>query len=413
MSETTLTLPLEALPVVTAHASDNTGAPTAPTTEPEPASAEFARLLAIELSPGDEQTPEPGQMVDTGQPDLEPLPPPPPDVAAALPGGKDLPPVSGTPVPLPPVPMPDPVAAPLPGPSPEAIQAPPPAPLPDAPYATPEEAPVPGPVSPAAPKQSAELAPPTLPPSAPELRQIVEQRPTPSPAKPGQPTAVDYRAPSAPETSVSTSTATSTATPEGEVTEEALLAKSAEGQPSQASAHRSTAESAPPVSTHSASQPTPNLAEKSGSLPPRLDLPEPMRTPQWNENLGSRINWMANNQVQTAELRLNPPQLGPLEVRVAVQQDETRIMFTANNAVVREAVEAALPRLRELMGANGLNLVQVDVSAQGQGDRGQPSARNEPVTDRGIGMSTAPAETETVTTWGATTTGDGLFDEYA
>ncbi len=406
MPETTLTLPLEALPVVTAPAADTAGASAsqaAPKAESEHASPEFARLLAIELSPGDEQVAEPGKVLETEQQDLKPLPPTPLDVAAALPGGKDLPPESGTPMPLPPDPMPDAFLAA----SPEEIPAPLTGLVPTVAEETP--APAPGPMTRALPEQSAEPVPPTLRPGTPEPGRSAQQTPALSTTSPVQPTAADVPAPAAAEAPA----LAATSTPEGETSEETLLAKLAEGQTSQPAVPKASGETAPPVSTHTVAQATPELANKSSSLPPRLDLPEPMRTPQWNDNLSSRISWMANNQVQKAELRLNPPELGPLEVRVAVQQDETRIVFTANNAAVREAVEAALPRLRELMGANGLNLVHVDVSAQGQGDRDQPGFSDGPMAEHGAGVSMAPDGLEDVTGWRPAATRDGLFDDYA
>ena len=62
--------------------------------------------------------------------------------------------------------------------------------------------------------------------------------------------------------------------------------------------------------------------------------------------MGNRVMWMVTKNVQHAEIRLNPAELGPLEVRVAVNRDETSILFTSQHMAVRDAVEAALPRLR-------------------------------------------------------------------
>jgi len=115
----------------------------------------------------------------------------------------------------------------------------------------------------------------------------------------------------------------------------------------------------PPVAM--AAEPT----RQPDALLPRFELAEAPRNPRWNESLGNRVAWMATNHVHRAELRLNPPSLGPLEVRVEVNQEEARVVFSAQHGSVREALEAAVPRLREMMGASGLNLVHVDVSGQG------------------------------------------------
>jgi len=84
----------------------------------------------------------------------------------------------------------------------------------------------------------------------------------------------------------------------------------------------------------------------------------------WGEEVGSRVKWMVNSQVQSAELKLNPANLGPVEVKISVQNDQTTIHFSAQNAAVREALDAAMPRLREMLGDNGVNLSDVDVSDQ-------------------------------------------------
>jgi flagellar hook-length control protein FliK len=84
----------------------------------------------------------------------------------------------------------------------------------------------------------------------------------------------------------------------------------------------------------------------------------------WGEEVGSRVKWMVNSQVQSAELKMNPANLGPVEVKISVQNDQTTIHFSAQNGAVREALDAAMPRLREMLGDNGVNLADVDVSDQ-------------------------------------------------
>jgi flagellar hook-length control protein FliK len=66
---------------------------------------------------------------------------------------------------------------------------------------------------------------------------------------------------------------------------------------------------------------------------------------------------------------LNPPNLGPLEVRLTLQQDQASVVFSAQQVAVRDALEAALPRLRELLEQQSLQLVQADVEDPG-GQRG-------------------------------------------
>ncbi len=108
-------------------------------------------------------------------------------------------------------------------------------------------------------------------------------------------------------------------------------------------------------------------------------LQQPVGKQGWDQELGSRMVWMSKQDLQSAQLRLNPAHLGPLEVRLSVQQDQTAtVTFLSNHAPVRDAVEAAIPRLREMLADNGVNLGGVDVSAHshGQARDQQPFANN-------------------------------------
>ena len=95
---------------------------------------------------------------------------------------------------------------------------------------------------------------------------------------------------------------------------------------------------------------------------PSWTLEQPMRTSEWGSALGERVTWMTRQDVPVAQLRLNPPELGPLEVRIAVNNSEASIHFGVQHAAVRDAVDSAVPRLREMLANAGLQLVDVDVS---------------------------------------------------
>lgn len=93
------------------------------------------------------------------------------------------------------------------------------------------------------------------------------------------------------------------------------------------------------------------------------DLNRPLNQPEWQDGLGDRIIWMADKSVQAAEIRLNPAHLGPLGIRIQMDQDQAAIHFSAHHAAVREAIEAAIPRLREMLGAQQITLVDIHVTA--------------------------------------------------
>ncbi|MEA5097557.1 MAG: flagellar hook-length control protein FliK [Burkholderiaceae bacterium] len=93
-------------------------------------------------------------------------------------------------------------------------------------------------------------------------------------------------------------------------------------------------------------------------------------TPDWNQALGQKVVWMLSNEVQSASLTLNPPDLGPLQVVLNVSNNQANASFVATQPEVRQALEAALPRLREMLGDAGIQLGQANVSAGTQQQHG-------------------------------------------
>ncbi|MFP4182286.1 MAG: flagellar hook-length control protein FliK [Thiohalospira sp.] len=124
----------------------------------------------------------------------------------------------------------------------------------------------------------------------------------------------------------------------------------------------------------------------------------------WDQALGERVVFMARNGIQSANVRLHPQNLGPLDIRVSVQNDQASVNFNVQNATTREAVEQALPRLRELFEQQGMDLVDVDVSDQDQqfaeerhshpggGEQQAPGEAGADGGDEGTAISVTPDE---------------------
>jgi len=111
----------------------------------------------------------------------------------------------------------------------------------------------------------------------------------------------------------------------------------------------------------------------------KTDVPaitKPLSHPEWNKDLGDRIVWMSNKAIPTAEIRLNPQHLGPISVRVNVTDDQATVVFTAQHAAVRETLEASIPKLREMMSAQNLNLADVNVTQSPASDQGRSQSQN-------------------------------------
>ena len=87
------------------------------------------------------------------------------------------------------------------------------------------------------------------------------------------------------------------------------------------------------------------------------------------QGLADRVSWMVDNGVNGAKLQVNPPQLGPIELRISVQGDHAQVWMTTHSAVARDALESSSPKLREMLNAQGFGQVSVDVSQRSFHDR--------------------------------------------
>ncbi len=102
---------------------------------------------------------------------------------------------------------------------------------------------------------------------------------------------------------------------------------------------------------------------------PRLSIDAPVQQAKWGDNLAGRVAWMVMNNQQSAQISLNPAELGPIEVKISLHQDKASVNFYAHNNTVRDAIEEAFPRLRDMFSDNGINLSQSSVSDQSLSQR--------------------------------------------
>ena len=147
-----------------------------------------------------------------------------------------------------------------------------------------------------------------------------------------------------------------------------------------------------------------------------LSVSTHMRDKAWASDLGQKIVWLASHEKQSAQLTLNPPQMGPIEVSVDLDKGNASVSFASANAEVRDAIETALPKLREMFASAGIELGQTNVGAQSfsqqqawNGEQGQSSSRW--MSDNAI----LAAETTGSLQTGALTAlqGNGMVDIFA
>ena len=152
----------------------------------------------------------------------------------------------------------------------------------------------------------------------------------------------------------------------------------------------------------------------------------PVGSQQFAEALADEVRVLvdpaAGNGLRAATLKLNPEHLGPVEVRVLVQEQHAHIAFTAQHAAAREALEAALPRLRDTLLQQGFMQVNLDVGNQNaslaQQGFAQGSAPQSEAERRFAAFGTPTPASETATSTRPRSTGRrslavGGFDGYA
>lgn len=131
----------------------------------------------------------------------------------------------------------------------------------------------------------------------------------------------------------------------------------------------------------------------------------------FDDGLGARIGWLAGQQLGRAEIRLNPEHLGVIDVRLDLDGNRVSVELASASQDVRQALEASLVRLRDLLGQQGLELARADVGA-GQRDGGTGSQAGAPsgeAADRNSdGGPAGPAPAAAIPLHR-----QGLLDEYA
>lgn len=160
------------------------------------------------------------------------------------------------------------------------------------------------------------------------------------------------------------------------------------------------------------------LATNSTTLPPIPAIQTPLHQPGFNQELGERVLWMTKNQMPMADIRINPPHLGPIEVRVTVVNDQISVVMSAQHSTTRDALEIALPRLREMFADSGLTLSDANVANQSSQQQRQAASdqganRNNGSLNDGNNSAMGgdnPSELESTTRLGS---GQGVLDVFA
>jgi flagellar hook-length control protein FliK len=144
-----------------------------------------------------------------------------------------------------------------------------------------------------------------------------------------------------------------------------------------------------------------------------IQVPVPVTSPEFPQALGVQISVLARDGIQQAELHLNPAEMGPVSIQIAIEGTQAQVNFGADSAVTRNAIESGLPELATALREAGFTLSGGGVHQQASGRReggNESGAGFSRSGDRASGIADAPAATS-VTLHGRTAAGG--IDVYA
>ena len=141
---------------------------------------------------------------------------------------------------------------------------------------------------------------------------------------------------------------------------------------------------------------------------PTLKVAAGVDTPGFGQGVADKVSVMMDGNLTSAKLQVNPPALGPIEVRIALQGGHAQVWLSSHSAVTRDALELSSPKLREMLGSQGFSQVSVDISQRSFQDRSPPSQAYEATPSiEGVSALLAPASAS------ISRSAIGLLDAYA
>lgn len=136
----------------------------------------------------------------------------------------------------------------------------------------------------------------------------------------------------------------------------------------------------PAYATMAAGVQTPQAASRTGeaAAPVVVQVPTPATAPEFSQTLGVQVTVLAKDGIQQAELHLNPAEMGPISVQIAIDGTQAQVNFGADSAATRQIIESGLPELAASLREAGFTLSGGGVHSQARGrEQGDAEGRGE------------------------------------
>lgn len=174
--------------------------------------------------------------------------------------------------------------------------------------------------------------------------------------------------------------------------------------PNNAEGAGSTSAAQVPVASHS-----PLPVERPE--PPVLSIESKVGTPGWTRDIRENISLLVQSHTSVAQLKLTPAEMGPIEIRIDFSEKQASVSILVQQADTRNALDSALPRLREMLAESGVNLGGASVAQQdAQGGHSSAGKHTQDGTPRAHRIEAVPISTNPAA---RLLTIDQLVDTYA
>lgn len=125
---------------------------------------------------------------------------------------------------------------------------------------------------------------------------------------------------------------------------------------------------------------TQNRAQTQVQAANDLDRPVPIHQAEGQKQVAEKIRWMVGARVTAAEIRLDPPELGSMQIRINMVGETASVNFVVQSAQARDVLAQTEPQLKDMLSEQGLDLGESFVSTQDEdnsdGENGEGAAKN-------------------------------------
>ncbi|OYY24315.1 MAG: hypothetical protein B7Y68_03705 [Thiotrichales bacterium 35-46-9] len=142
-----------------------------------------------------------------------------------------------------------------------------------------------------------------------------------------------------------------------------------------------------------------------------LSAPLNLRQPQWAQDVAQRVQVMINQSMDELEVRLDPLGLGPMKIGLKLdEQQKAHVTLSAQHGVTREMLENALPRLKELLAQEGIELASATVDS---GEKQTGNEQNSAQSSHQSASDLSEDAANTTVSMTVTSSSEHLVDQFA